>query len=254
MKRRIFALAITFGLITPSFAAFKVGVTAGPHAIIMEKIKDIAQKKNFDIQVIEFNDFILPNSALDNKELDVNSYQHKPFLIAQNDSRGYKIVAIAETVLMPLGIYSKKLQKISDCKEGAKVTIPNDPTNGGRALKLLEKAGFIKLKAVENPTILDIIENSKNLKIQEIEAPQLPRTLDDTDLSIINTDWVLLAGLDPKTALLTEGTDSPYVNVLAVRQGDESRDDIKTFIELYRSPEIKKFIEETFKGAVLPAW
>jgi D-methionine transport system substrate-binding protein len=234
-------------------ASLKVGVTAGPHAMIMEKVKELAKDKGLDIQIVEFNDFILPNVALNDKEIDVNSYQHQPYLDEQVKNRGYKLKSVGKTVLMPLGIYSKKIKALSEIKENSKIAIPNDPTNGGRALKLLETQGFIKLNPSENPTILDIKENPQNLSIIEIDAPQVPRTLEDVDAAIINTDWVLVGGLDPKSALSFENKDSPYANVIAVRD-DETRPEVTEFVKLYQSEPVKVYIKETFKGAVIPAW
>lgn len=248
------AMALGLSLAGCKDDSLKVGVTAGPHAIIMEKIKEEAEKQGLKIKIIEFNDFILPNAALDQKDLDLNSYQHKPFLENQVKTKGYKIESIATTVVMPLGVYSQKLTDLSQISEGSKIAVPNDPSNESRALKLLEKTGLIKINEAELPTVLDITENPKNLSILEIEAPQLPRVLSEVDLAVINTDWVLLAGLDPHKALITEGIDSPYVNVIAIRQGDESREDIKKFVEIYQSPETKQFILEKFKGAILPSW
>lgn len=253
IKEFIFFIGILFTLPSLIAAPLKVGVTAGPHAMIMEKVKEFAKAEGIDIQVVEFNDFILPNTALNDKELDINSYQHQPFLDEQVKSRGYKIKSVGKTVLMPLGIYSKVHKNLADLKEKSKVAIPSDPTNEGRALKLLEKEGLIKLRSVENPTILDIVENSKKLVILEIEAPQLPRTLDDVDAAVINTDWVLLAGLDPQSALSVEDKNSPYANVFAIRE-DEARPEVFRFIQIYQSEPTKTFIQEKFKGAILPAW
>ncbi len=245
----LFVLSITSLVAAP----LKVGVTAGPHAIIMEKVKELAKAEGIDIQVIEFNDFILPNIALNDKELDINSYQHQPFLDEQIKSRGYTIKSAGKTILMPLGIYSKTLKKLADLKEKSKIAIPSDPTNGSRALKLLEKEGLITLKPVTLPSILDIVENPKHLTLLEIDAPQLPRILDDVDAAVINTDWVFLAGLDPNTALVTEDKNSPYANVFAIRE-NEHRPEIERLIQIYQSAPIEKFIQEKFKGAILPAW
>lgn len=231
----------------------KVGVTAGPHAIIMDKVKELAKAEGIDIQVIEFNDFILPNTALNDKELDLNSYQHQPFLDEQVKNRGYKIKSAGKTILMPMGIYSQKIQKLCDLKEKSKIAIPSDPTNEGRALKLLEKEGLITLKLSDNPSILDIDANPKGLAFLEIDAPQLPRTLDDVDVAVINTDWILLAGLDPSSALAIEDKKSPYTNVFAIRE-DEKRPEVDKLIQIYQSESIKEFIKEKFKGAVIPAW
>ena len=250
---KIFTLLILSLTSLRAAPLLKIGVTAGPHAIIMEKVKELAKAEGIDVQVIEFNDFILPNVALNDKEIDINSYQHQPFLDEQIKNRGYKIKSAGKTVLMPMGIYSKTLKKLSDLKENSKIVIPSDPTNGGRALKLLEKEGIIKLKPSDNPSILDIIENPKKIKILEIEAPQVPRALEDVAAAVINTDWVLLAGLDPKTALAIEDKNSPYANVFAIRI-DEKRPEIEKLIKLYQSEAIKNFINDKFKGAVIPAW
>ncbi len=231
----------------------KVGVTAGPHAIIMDKVKELAKDQGLELEVTEFNDFILPNTALNDGGLDINAYQHEPFLDEQVKTRGYHIKSAGKTVLMPLGVYSKKLTTLSDIKENAKIAIPSDPTNEGRALKLLEKEGLIVLSGAENPSILDIKDNPKHLDLMEIDAPQLPRALDDVDAAVINTDWVLLAGIDPTSALALESKKSPYANVFAIRQ-DENRPEISQLIKIYQSEPIKEFIQEEFKGAVIPAW
>ncbi|MBM3468215.1 MAG: MetQ/NlpA family ABC transporter substrate-binding protein [Alphaproteobacteria bacterium] len=253
MKYPLLVLQIFFSLCF-STTALKVGVTAGPHADIVKKISEVAKKNGLDIEIKEFNDFILPNEALNNNDLDINSYQHEPFLNSQTESRGYKLKVIAKTVVMPLGIYSKKINSLSELSKGAKVAIPNDPTNGGRALKLLSKAGAIEVKDVPIPSVLDITSNPKNLSFIEIESPLLPQSLNDVDAAAINTDWILLGGLDPKSAILQEDKDSPYANVLVVRIGDESKDEIKKFVKFYQSKEIQNFIETTYKGAVIPAW
>lgn len=236
-------------------SAFKVGVTAGPHALIMEKIKAKAATQGFPIEIIEFSDFIFPNTALNEGELDANSFQHQPFLEEQVKLKGYQISSVAKTVLMPLGLYSEKIKTVGDLPEGAKIAIPNDPTNGGRALGLLQAQGWIKLKeGVNLPCPLDIIDNPKKLKIIELEAPRLPMVLPDVDAAVINMDWVLLAKMDPASALVQETDNSPYVNIIAVPTSKKDSEDVKTFIQIYHSPEIKAFIKDQFKGAVLPAW
>jgi D-methionine transport system substrate-binding protein len=247
-------LLIASLLFSFSATALKVGVTAGPHADIVNKISEIAKKQGLEIDVIEFNDFILPNEALSAGDLDINSFQHEQYLNGQIETRGYKLKAIAKTVVMPLGVYSTKLKSLDDLPNGAKIIIPNDPTNGGRALKLLAQNGVIEIKDVANPSILDITSNPKNLSFIEIEAALVPRSLPDVDAAITNTDWILQSGRDPKSALVHEDKDSPYVNVVAVRTEDETKDDILKFVKLYHSQEIRDFIESTYKGAVIPAW
>lgn len=243
-----------FSASKPTDDVLKVGVTAGPHAMIMAKIKEIAAKENFKIDIVEFNDFVQPNEALHQGEIDVNSFQHGQFLDSHVKDRGYNITSVVKTVLMPIGIYSKKIKDVHTIQTGAKVGIPNDPTNGSRALLLLQKAGLIELKEVLSPTALDILVNPKKLDIIEIEAPQLPRSMEDLDLAVINTDWMVLAGMDPKTALMTEDKESPYANVIAVKNGNESDPRIKKLIEIYHSEPVKKYIDEQFKGYMIPLW
>ena len=250
---------IKVALISSIFAicnaeALTVGVTAGPHAIIMEEVQKEAKTQGLDIKIVEFNDFILPNAALDDGSIDVNSYQHQPFLDEQIKSKGYKLVSVAKNIILPLGIYSTIHSSLADIKEGSKIAIPNDPTNGGRALLLLAKNNLLELKAVKNPTVLDITKNPKNIHLIEIEAAQIPRILLDVDYGIVNTDWILTAGIDPNTALAKEDANSPYVNIIVVRVGDENKEDIKKLISIYHSQHIKDFIIHQFKGAVMPAW
>lgn len=251
---RIFIFILTLALAQFHANALKLGVTAGPHAIIAEQVKEEAKAEGLDIEIIEFNDFILPNAALDAGEIDANSYQHQPFLDEQVKTRNYKIVSLAKNIVLPLGVYSSKHNNLNDIKTGATIAIPNDPTNGGRALSLLAKANLIKLKSANIPSVLDIIDNPKDLKIVEIEAPQIPRSLNDVDYGITNTDWILVAGIDPNTALIKEDKNSPYTNIIAVREQNRNRDDIKKFIKIYQSDKIKKFIDDKFKGAVIAAW
>lgn len=235
----------------PNQNAIKVGVTAGPHAMIMEKVKAIAAKNNLHIDIVEFNDFIMPNEALHHGEIDINVYQHKPFLEQQVETRKYKISAVGSAVLMPLGIYSKQYKKVSDIPNGATIAIPNDPTNGGRALLLLQKAGVLKVSNNNMPTIMDIVENPKNIKFVEMDAPQLPRTLDDVAASVINTDWVIVAKLDPSTAIFKEDKKSSYMNVIVTHESKKIDPRIQKFKEIYHSKPVKDFIEETFKGLLV---
>jgi D-methionine transport system substrate-binding protein len=218
-------------------------------------VKEIAAKENFSITVIEFNDFILPNQALDHGELDANSYQHQAFLDEQVKSRGLKIVSVGKTVVMPLGAYSKTIKNSNELTAGALVVIPNDPTNEGRALHLMAQQHLIEIKeGVLNPSLADITHNPKQLKIVGVESPQLPRMLDDAALCLINTCWVLLAKIDPQSAIFKENSHSPYVNVIVVREADKNRPDVQKFLKIYHSEPIKAFITERFKGAVIPAW
>ena len=237
----------------------KIGVTAGPHMEILEHLKPIAKEQGLTLRIIEFNDFILPNRALAEGDLDANCYQHQPFLDEQVRDRGYKLVSAGKTILLPLGVYtkSKNIQSLADLKPKAKVAIPNDPTNGGRALLLLAKEGVITLKphAGITPSRLDIASNPKKLKFIELEAPQIPRSLDDVDIGIINTDWALLAGLDPeKNTIAHEGTDSPYANIVVVRTEKKDSATVKEFLAIYQTEATKIFIKEKFGNAIIPAW
>ncbi|KYZ74828.1 metal ABC transporter substrate-binding protein [Anaerosporomusa subterranea] len=237
--------------------SIKVGTTAGPHAQVMEKVKAEAEKQGLKVEIVEFNDYIQPNVALAQKDLDINVYQHKPFLERAMADRQYKFVATGKSIILPMGIYSKKVKAIADLKPKATIAIPNDPTNGGRALLLLEKAGVIKLKpgVGVHATVLDIAENPKNFKIIEIEAAQTPRSLDDVDLVAINTNYALPAGLVPaKDALLVEDGNSPYANLIVVRAEDKDNPTYQKFAKIYQSEPIKQFVLDHFKGTILPSW
>jgi D-methionine transport system substrate-binding protein len=235
----------------------RIGVTPGPHAQILEAVKPIAAKKGIDIKIIEFSDYVVPNEALSSGELEANSFQHQPYLDNQKEARGYKIETVAQTVNFPIGIYSKKHKAFDALPNGASIAIPNDPTNGGRALLLLQDKGLLKLKdgVGFKPTILDITANTKNLKFTEIDAAQAPRVLDDVDAAVINTNYATQASLDPvKDALTRENPKGPYVNIIAVRADDKDKPWVKSLVEAYHSPDVKKFVDETFKGAVLTSW
>jgi D-methionine transport system substrate-binding protein len=266
MKRRILARLLVAGALTAAFGGvapaqqpqgIKIGVTPGPHAQILEAVKPIAAKKGLDIQIIEFSDYVVPNAALASGELQANSFQHKPYLDNQKADRGYKIEPVGYTVNFPIGIYSKKHKSWEAVPQGATVSIPNDPTNGGRVLLLLRDKGALKLKdgVGFKPSSADIAENPKKLKIVEIDAAQTPRTLDDVDAAAVNTNYATQAGLDPvKDAILREDPKGPYANVIAVRAEDKDKPWVKALVESYHTPEIRDFIIAKFKGAVLPAW
>jgi D-methionine transport system substrate-binding protein len=235
----------------------KVGVTPGPHAQVMEAVKPIAARKGLDIQIIEFSDYVVPNAALEAGDLQANSFQHQPYLDNQVTDRKFKIESVGTTVNFPMGIYSKKVKSWDEVKTGATLAIPNDPTNGGRVLLLLRDKGVIKLKdgVGFKPSMLDITDNPKKLKIVEIDAAQTPRTLDDVDVAGVNTNYATQSGLDPvKDAILREDPKGPYANVIAVRSADKDKPWVKILVESYQSPEIKEFIATKFKGAVLATW
>ena len=251
------ALAVAATLSSPLLAQdkpLKIGVTAGPHAQIFEQVKKIAEKDGLKIQIVEFSDYVQPNAALAAGDLDANSYQHKPYLDQQVKDRGYKLVSAGYTVNYPIGLYSKKVKNLTDLKQGAKFGIPNDPTNGGRVLLVLQDKGLIKLRpeAGLKATPLDVIDNPKKLKFVELDAAQLPRSLDDLDAAAINTNFALSAGLNPaKDAIAQESAKSPYVNIIAVREQDKDKPWVAKLLKAYHSDEIRKFIQTEFKGAVL---
>ncbi|EOA03059.1 metal ion ABC transporter periplasmic protein/surface antigen protein [Herbaspirillum frisingense GSF30] len=265
MKRRqliqfIAGLGLAAGLVSaPAFAEdqIKIGVTAGPHAEIMEQVKKLLEKDGVQLKVIEFTDYIQPNAALASGDLDANSYQHQPYLDAQIKDRGYKFVSVGSTITFPMGVYSKKVKSLNDLKQGARVGVPNDPTNGGRALLVLQAKGVIKLKADAGlkATPLDIVENPKKVKIIELDAAQLPRSLDDFDAAVINGNYAESAGLSPtKDAIAVEASTGPYANVLAVRTADKDKPWVAKLVKAYHSPEVKKFVLEKYKGSVITSW
>ena len=235
----------------------KVGATAVPHAEILNDIKPALAKEGVDLQIIEFSDYVKPNLALNDKELDANFFQHEPYLDTFVSERKLALVSAGKVHIEPMGIYSKTIKNLQDIPNGAKIAIPNDPSNGGRALALLESAKLLKLKdgVGVKATVGDITKNDKKLQIVEIEAALLPRSMDDTDLSVINSNFAMEAKLNPvKDSLFTEPKESPYANIVAVRKGDENRPEIQKLMKALQSPEVKKFIEEKYKGAVVPAF
>jgi D-methionine transport system substrate-binding protein len=235
----------------------KVGVTGGPHAELMEVVKGVAAKNGLDIKIVEFSDYVQPNAALASGDLDANSYQHDPYLEAQVKDRGYKLIRIADTVTFPMGIYSKKIRSLAELQPGAKIAIPNDPTNGGRALLLLQKQGLLKLRADAGlkATPLDIVDNPKKLKIVELDAAQIPRSLGDVDAAAINTNFAMQAGLKPKQdAIAIEDPRGPYVNILAIRAADRDKPWVAKLVAAYRSPQVKQYIDTKYGGAVIAAW
>jgi D-methionine transport system substrate-binding protein len=241
----------------------KVGVTSGPPAQIFEVVKRVFERSNpgYKIQIVEFNDYIQPDAALDAGELDANSFQHRPFLNAQIKTRGYKLFGTGRTFIGPMAIYSRKYRSLNDIPAGAKIGIPNDPANESRVLLLLQKHGAIKLRAGIDPltgvnaTPIDVVENPKKWKFIEIDAAQLPRTLDDLDASAVNADYAAKAGLHPvRDSLVVENGESPYACLIAVREKDKDQVWLPKLVKAYQSDEVKKFIDAEFKGGILAAW
>ncbi|WP_292010654.1 methionine ABC transporter substrate-binding lipoprotein MetQ [Chryseobacterium sp.] len=239
--------------------SIKVGVSVGPEQEIAEAAKKVAKEKyNLDVELVPFTDYVVPNEALNNGDIDANAFQHVPYLNEQSKQRGYKLAVIGNTFVYPIVAYSKKIKNISELKDGSTIAIPNDPTNEGRSLLLLQKNGLLKLKDGVGllPKVTDITENPKQLKIVEIEAPQLPRVLDDKEvvLAIINNNFAAQAGLTDKESVLKEDKDSPYVNVVVAREDNKNEEKVKNFLKAYQSDEVVKKAEEIFKGGAVKGW
>lgn len=233
-------------------ATIKIGVSPVPHAEILNAVKDQLAKEGVNVEIVEFTDYVQPNLALNDKNLDANYFQHKPYLDEFSQARGLKLVSAGAVHLEPMSVFSSKIKDIKALPDHARVAIPNDPTNGGRALLVLQSAGLIKLRdgAPITATPQDIAENPKDLQFSELEAPQLPRSLEDTDIAVININFALEAKLDPKSAIFTESSDSPYANIVAVREGDEKRPEIQKLMKALTGKESKAFIEKKYSGAV----
>lgn len=234
-----------------------IGASAVPHAEILKAIAPQLEAQGIKLEIKEFSDYILPNTQLAEKQLDANFFQHKPYLDDQNTKNGTDLVSVTAVHVEPFGAYSKKIKSIDELAEGAKVAIPNDATNGGRALILLAKNGLIKLKDDTDiaSTKADITENAKKLDIIELDAAMLPRQLDEVDLALINTNFALDAKLSPtKDALFIEGGDSPYANLLVARPDNKDSEAIQKLAAALTSPEAKAFIEKQYEGAIVPAF
>jgi D-methionine transport system substrate-binding protein len=233
----------------------RVGVTSGVHAQVLERVRDVVAQRGVVLKIVEFGDFIQPNAALAAGDLDVNVYQHKPFLEAQMHDRGYRFAVVGRTVLTAMAVFSRKAKTIADLPQGARVAIPNDPTNGGRALLLLAQAGLFTLTPGVDfrATIADIADNPKRVRIVELEAAQIARALDDVDAAAVTGNYAVPAGLDPiHGSLVVEKADSIYCCLVVVRAGDEGQSWAKTLAEGYADPGVKQWVLDTFKGAVVP--
>jgi D-methionine transport system substrate-binding protein len=267
MHRRSLLLALPGGLLLPTALRaqtaaqigtaarpLRVGVTSGVHAQVLEQVRDVLARDNFVVKITEFADFIQPNVALAAGEIDVNTYQHQPFLDAQKAQRGYDFVPVGKTVLTVMGVFSRKVKNLADLSNGARIAIPNDPTNGGRALLLLAKAGVFKLRdGVDfKATVADIAENPKRIRIVELEAASIARGLDDVDAAAITGNYAVPAGLNPvKDGLAVEGADSVYTVLVVTRRGDESKPWAQKLARAYADPAVKDFVEKTFGGSVI---
>lgn len=234
-----------------------VGASPTPHAEILKAAENVLKEKGYTLKITEFQDYVQPNMALENKELDANYFQHKPYLDEFNEKNGTKLVSAGAVHYEPLGLYAGKTKSLAELSDGTTIAVPNDTTNEARALLLLEANGLIKLNpdAGLSATPKDITENPKNLNVQELEAAQLGRSLQDVDMAVINGNYALQADLKVTDALAKEEKDSEaaqtYANVVAVREGDENSDKTKALMEALKSDDVKKFIEDTYQGSVV---
>lgn len=261
MRNSLSVLALSAALLLGGAAqaeTLRVGVTPGPHAEILEVVAEVAAaEQGLTLEILEFSDYVVPNTALADGELHLNSFQHQPYLDNQVRDRGFDLVSVAPTVVFPMGFYSSRFESFEAVPDGATLAIQNDPTNGGRSLLLLQSAGLLKLAEGTGltPSILDIVENPRNFRLIELDAAQLPRSLGDVDVAAVNTNYAVEAGLDPnEDAILREGPESPYMNVIAVRAEDAEAEWVGRFVAAYHSEPVRAFVAERFQGAVVPGF
>lgn len=238
----------------------RVGITSGPEKAIAEAAKKVAKEKyNLDVELVTFDDYVIPNEALDNGDIDLNAFQHIPYLNEQSKQRGYQLEVVGKSFLFPIVAYSKQIKHIDELQDGSTIAIPNDPSNGGRALLLLQDYGLIKLdkRAGILPRVIDIVQNPQNLKIIEIEAPQLPRVLDDKQiaLAVINNNFAISSGLSPdKDGVIIERKSSEYINVLVARVDNKDAQKVQNFVKAYQSDEVAKAAYSIFKDGAIKVW
>lgn len=233
----------------------KVGASPTPHAEILEVAKPLLEKQGYSLEVVEFDDYVLPNTSLAEGDLDANYFQHIPYLEQMNSEKDLKLTYTAKVHIEPMGIYSEKHDSLDDLAEGAKIAVPNDATNEARALQLLAKNGIVEVADKELITAKDITKNPKNVEIVEVDAASVPSSLADVDFAVINTNYALNVNLNPtKDALAIESSDSPYVNILACREDNKDSEKVKALTEALNSKEVKSFIEEKYDGSIVPTF
>ena len=253
-------LLLTASLAGSAFAAdtIKVGIMSGEDEDLWKVVAAQAEKSGLTIETVVFSDYTQPNEALDRGEIDANAFQHKPYLDNQIESRGYRIVPVGFTAVWPIGLYSKKFDKVADLPEGALIGVPNDPSNEGRALHLLQHEDIIELQEGTGilATPIDISESPKNVEIKELDAGIVGRAIDDLDAAVVNTDWALKVGLDPETDLIAQEPieDNPYRNFIAVREESVNEPWVKTLVTAYQNDEVEAELARVYKGTGLPAW
>ena len=242
---------------TEEGATITVGATSVPHAEILNEVVDNLAQESITLNIKEFSEYTVLNPSLTAEEIDANFFQHMSYLNNYIEETGEKLTSVGSVHTEPMGIYSKSIKSLDELVDGDKIAVPNDATNGARALLLLESNGVIKLKegVGDKATIFDIEENTKNLEIIEMDAAALPRALDDVKMSVINTNYALEAGFNPMVdAIAIEGSDSPFANILVVKEGNETKPEIQALYKALTSEEVKTFIEEKYQGAVVPAF
>jgi len=239
-------------------STIKVGVMAGAEAQVAEVAAKVAKEKyGLDVELVTFTDYVTPNAALDDGSVDVNAFQHKPYLDQQITDRGYKLAIAGNTFVYPIAGYSKQVKSVDDIQDGARIAVPNDPTNLGRSLLLLEQQGLIKLREGAGllATVRDTVENPKNIQIVELDAAQLPRSLDDVALSIINTTYASSINLTPqKDGVFVEDKESPYVNLIVAREDNVNAENVKQFVQSYQTDDVYNAASEIFQGGVVKGW
>ncbi|MBE2893881.1 MetQ/NlpA family lipoprotein [Spirabiliibacterium falconis] len=256
------AVAATLALSTSAFAKdgkVRIGVQNGPEMTVAETAKQVAKDQfGLEVELVPFSDYVTPNAALEEKSIDANAFQHKPYLDSQSKARGWTdLVIVGNTFVYPIAAYSQKIKNLDELKDGAVIAIPNDPTNGGRSLLLLQAQGLLKLKDGTGltPTELDIVENPKNLKIRSLDAALITQVLPEVDLAIINNTFAGQAGLYPsKDAIFVEDKDSPYVNIIVAREDNKDDEDVKNFVKAYNSEPVYQKAMEEFKDSVVKGW
>lgn len=251
------ALSVVLSTASLANETITLGVTAGPHAQIAEAVVEVAKKNGLTIKIVEFTDGVLINEATDKGDVDANAFQHTPYLEQNVKDRNLQVVPVASTVLMPSAVFSAKYKDLNELPDGALISISNDPTNAGRSLKILADAGLISLRdgVTFDATELDITANPKKLRILALDAAQLPRSLEDVDVSVIPSYIALNANLLPsRDALLVEGQLSEYFCLIGVAESRVNEPWVQTLIESYQSPEVKEFIATTFEGNVITNW
>ncbi|MBV8926095.1 MAG: MetQ/NlpA family ABC transporter substrate-binding protein [Bradyrhizobium sp.] len=263
-RRRALAIAAAGALLALAFASsgqaaepLKVGTSGGPIADILQFAAARAREQGLDVKVVEFSDWVTPNEALQSGDIDANLFQHTPFLNNAIAARGYTFTPIAPTYVLPVGLYSKKIAKLSEVHPGTRAAVANDPVNEARGLLLFEKAGLIKLRAGSGETanVRDIVENPKNLKFLEIEAPQLPRVLDDVELAQVSINYLIASGGDPESLLIADGFGDPRYALQFVARTDKKDDPrLLRFVSIYRSPEVRDYITAKYGRFIVPVW